>query len=389
MPHQATASKQTEELRQRYEGQILALQEYILSLERESRDLQRALHRSETVRKSALGLSEVMPEPPRFIRTTQQQSSSEAIILMATDWQWGEVVDLEGMDGVSCYNVDIARRRVERLFKTALELSTTFWTGPKPQRFILVLGGDMISGEIHEELMKTNELTSLPALKDVVGHIIAGTNLLLDNLDCPLDIITIPGNHGRTTRRPEHKMYVMTNYDSLVGDFVELYYQSSKRKRRPNFYAPASGDALFSLFGWNFLITHGDRMGSRGGTGFGGAIYTIARGFKRLTQDYAARRVQLDYILCGHFHSSYRLDEGFSSGSLVGPSEFSRDWRMVPQQASQLFLSVHPKRGVTLVRDIKVGHPSEGTIYQAPKDTTSRMPELNVRNVSVRQYKGA
>ena len=130
-----------------------------------------------------------------------------------------------------------------------------------------------------------------PPAERIVGYVIAGINLLLDKLECPIDVIIIPGNHGRTTRRPESKLYVLTNYDSLVGDFVELYYQSSKRKRRPKFYSPASGDALMSLFGWNFLITHGDRIGSRGGTGFGGPIYTIARGFKRLTQDYAARRI--------------------------------------------------------------------------------------------------
>ena len=369
--------------RQRLEGRILALQEYILVLEKQARDMQRAIHKAETVRKSVLGLSDAMREPPTFIRTAQRQSSAEAILLMATDWQWGEVVDLDVMDGVNSFNVDIARRRAERLFKGALELSTTYWTGPPPQRLILVLGGDLISGEIHEELMKTNELLSLPALKDVTGYIIAGINLLLDGMSgCPIDVIVIPGNHGRTTRRPEHKQYAQTSYDNLVGDFVEMYYQSSKRKHKPSFYTPASGDALFSLFGWNFLVTHGDRMGSRGGTGFGGAVYTIARGFKRLTQDYAARRIQLDYIICGHFHSSYKLDEGYSSASLVGPSEFSRDWRMVPQPASQLFLSVHPKRGITQVRDIQVGHASEGTIYQGPKDVTTRMPILTIPKVS-------
>ena len=368
--------------RQQLEGRILALQEYILLLEKQGRDMQRTLHRAETVRKSVLGLSDTMPEPPKFIRASHQQSSAEAILMMATDWQWGEVVDLNVMDGVNCYNVDIARRRAERLFKGALELATTYWTGPPPQRFILVLGGDMISGEIHEELMKTNELLSLPALKDVTGYVIAGINLLLDKLDCPLDVIVIPGNHGRTTRRPEHKQVALTSYDNLIGDFVELYYQSSKRKRKPSFYTPASGDALVSLFGWNFLITHGDRMGSRGGTGFGGAVYTIARGFKRLTQDYAARRIQLDYILCGHFHCSYKLDEGYASASLVGPSEFSRDWRMVPHPASQLFMSIHPRRGITQVRDIQVGHASEGTIYQGPKDVTTRMPSITMPKVS-------
>ena len=372
------------ELKQQYESRFLALQEYISLLERQARDMQRSIHQAETIRQSVLRLSSTMPEPPSYVHSPKRQSGSEAIILMATDWQWGEVVDLKAMDGLNSFNMDIARKRAERFFQSALDLSTTYWTGPPPQRLILVLGGDMISGEIHEELAKTNDLASLPALKDVVGTVIAGTNLLLENLDCPIDVITIPGNHGRITRKPEHKLHTLVSYDTLVGDFVELYYQSSKPKRRPSFYTPASGDALFSLFGWNFLITHGDRMGSRGGTGFGGAAFTVARGFKRVTQDYAARRVQLDYIVCGHFHTSYKLDEGYSSGSLVGPSELSRDWRMVPQPASQLFLSVHPKRGVTLARDIHVGHPSEGTIYRGPKETASTMPEINLSKISTR-----
>jgi hypothetical protein len=373
------------EVKQQYEGRILALQEYILVLEKQAKEMHLMMHKSGTIRKSVLGLSEAMREPPSFIPSTKHQLTAEAIILVATDWQWGEVVDLHAMDGVNSYNIDIARKRAERFFKSALELSTTYWTGPPPQRLILVLGGDMISGEIHEELTKTNELLSLPALKDVVAYIIAGVNLLLKKLDCPIDIIVIPGNHGRTTRRPESKLHALTSYDNLVGDFIELYYQSSKQKRIPKFYTPASGDAFLSLYGWNFLITHGDRMGSRGGTGFGGAIYTIARGFKRLTQDYAARRIQLDYIICGHFHSSYKLDEGYSSASLVGPSEFSRDWRMVPHPASQLFLSVHPKRGITTVKDIHVGHPSEGTIYQGPKDMSSKMPAINIPNITSRR----
>ena len=378
-------SDMSAELKQRYEAQILAMQEYILVLEREAKGLQRSLHQAETIRQSALRLSETMPEPPSYVQSPGRPSNAEAIILMATDWQWGEVVDLKAMDGLNCFNVDIAGKRAERLFKSTVELATTYWSGPPPQRVIVVLGGDMISGEIHEELAKTNELASIPALKDVVGHVIAGVNLLLDNLDCPIDIITIPGNHGRTTRKPEHKRHALVSYDTLVGDFVELYYQSSKRKRRPSFYTPASGDALISIFGWTFLITHGDRIGSRGGTGFGGAAYTVARGFKRVTQDYSARRVQLDYIICGHFHCSYKLDEGYSSASLVGPSELSRDWRMVPQPASQLFLAVHPKRGVTQARDIQVGHPSEGTIYRGPKDPTLAMPAMNLSKIDTRR----
>src|SRR5271168_4893535 len=110
------------EARQQLEGRILALQEYILVLERQSRDAQRAAHKAGTVRQSVLGLSEAMPEPPTFIPVARHESASEAIVLMATDWQWGEVVDLEAMDGVNCYNVEIARKRAERFLRMGWNL---------------------------------------------------------------------------------------------------------------------------------------------------------------------------------------------------------------------------------------------------------------------------
>src|SRR5262249_39519772 len=156
---------------------------------------------------------------------------------------WGENVDRDAMDGLNSYNAEIARKRLGRWTHSVIELATKHWAGPKPDRIILVLGGDLVSGEIHPELAKTNDLKALPAVRDVSAHLSAAITSIHGAVKCPLDVISLPGNHGRSTLKPESKEVSATSYDMLVSDFLEL---SLKDRPGISFYAPASPDALFS-----------------------------------------------------------------------------------------------------------------------------------------------
>lgn len=322
-------------------------------------------------------------EPVQFGRLPARAGTSrETAILMLSDVQYGESVSLPAMDGLNSYNPEIANRRIERFFQASLDLLTKHWPGESPERVILVLGGDMVSGDIHEELRKTNALAALPAARYLVAHILGGVSLLMGHLKCPIDIISVPGNHGRSTLKYESKDTVETNYDTLVADFLQMGLSGQDQA---TVYIPSSPDALFGVYGWKFLVTHGDRMGSRGGQGFVGPAAAVARGFKRTIGDYAARGVHVDWILCGHFHVALELEEGFCNASLVGPSEFSRDSRFRPQPASQLLMAVHPQRGITQVRRIQVGSPDEGALYQGPPVPSEvERPRYRVKAVGVK-----
>jgi hypothetical protein len=85
-------------------------------------------------------------------------------------------------------------------------------------------------------------------------------------------------------------------------------------------------------------------------------------------------------IMIGHFHTALMLEEGFVNDSLVGPSEFSRDGRFRPRPAKQLFLVIHPRRFVSQVRWIEVGHPSEGSLYAAPAADRPLRPRFSIKD---------
>lgn len=347
---------------------------------RRERDVMaRRVAQAEDVRATVYGLASIPPEPVAFAAPQRAAPRAETVICFLSDLHWGESVDLAAMDGLNSYSLAIARARLGRCFNAIADLATLHWSGPPPARLILILGGDLVSGEIHAELAKTNEALSLPAVRDLVGCLAAGVNLLKERLTCPIDVISLAGNHGRSTLKPESKGSAETSYDVLVSDFLEMQFKADPRV---SFFVPKSPDAVFSVYGWRFLATHGDRIGSRGGTGFIGPSATAARGFKRLASDYAVRGVLLDCILIGHFHTPLQLEEGFVNGSLPGPTEYSRDGRFRPHPAQQLFLAVHPRRGVTQARWIKVGAPEEGSLYEARPDDAPIRPRFRVPAVS-------
>ena len=327
-------------------------------------ELEKAAAADRTIRESVFRLAERPLEPPHWNPAPAKGGKlRESIVLFLSDIHMGETVSLSAMGGRNSYNMRIAAARLERYFQAVVKLGTEHWTGPPPDSIYLVLGGDLVSGEIHEELAKTNDLQAIPAVKLLAEALAAGLMLLRDSFPAiPINVLSVPGNHGRVTKKPESKGFAINSYDTLVGILLE-WWANTKGLRNVTFSAPHSGDAFVTIHGWNILFTHGDRIGSRGGSGFVGPAATAARGMQKIVQDYLAEGRVIDVIVMGHFHTPLELEYGFVGASLVGPSEYSRSGRMRSHPASQWMLSIHPAHGVARRWKIQVGVRAEGSIY--------------------------
>lgn len=327
-------------------------------------ELEKQVASDRTIREAVFKLSERPLEPPNWVPTqSKSPHKRETIILFLSDIHMGEVVSLTAMGGRNSYNMKIACSRLERYFQSVVKLMTEHWTGPPPEAIYLVLGGDLVSGEIHDELAKTNDLQAIPAVRILAEALAAGIGLLRESFpNMPINVISVPGNHGRNTKKPEAKQFAVNSYDTLVALLLE-WWATTKGIKNITFSAPHTGDALVSIYGWNILFTHGDRIGSRGGSGFVGPAATAARGMQKLVQDYLSEGRVIDHIVMGHFHTPLELEHGFVNSSLVGPSEYSRSGRMKSHPASQWMLTIHPIYGIARRWKIACGHPSEGSIY--------------------------
>lgn len=317
----------------------------VIDLQRRLKLTERELNAADDFRHSIFNLAAQPIDPPEWSISLPKKGDSVSGIpvLFASDFQWGEVIKANELDGINAFNSRIASERYKRLIERTIDLCHGHMVNPKYPGIIYLRGGDMVSGDIHQELRETNDLASIPACIDLIEHECTGIRQLADKFG-KVWVISVPGNHGRTTIKPHAKKYVETNYDYLIACMIEREFRNDPRVQ---FMTPMSGDARFKVYDWHFVLTHGDRIGSSGGQGFIGPAATITRGMKKLVDYYAGLRLHVDWCLVGHFHTAMELEYGFSNGSLPGYSEYAKTFRARPQSPTQWLFFVHPKNGVT------------------------------------------
>jgi hypothetical protein len=327
---------------------------------------------AENHREGILGLPrEPAKLQPRFIRTvTGKGHGRQSVVLHLSDLHVGETVKKTEVSGVNSYNKEIAQKRIGRLFESASVLTTSAWPASDgaPERVNVLLGGDLISGAgLHPEHAETDGGTAFEQVKWAAEYISGGILRLHEALRArfkkPVEIwvISVVGNHGRSTPgKPRTKLVTLQSYDTLVADFVEAALRHIPTIRH---FQPEGFDAYFDVAGWPVLLTHGDRMGSGGGTGFIGPMATIIKGHRKIVDTEYRQRRPVRWVFSGHFHTTGVTPFGFANGSGVGYGEFAKSLRADPEPAQQNMVVFHERYGMLRWHKIGMGSPDEGTIY--------------------------
>lgn len=308
----------------------------------------------EDVRKGVFALDPQKVSVPQWqLQKHTAQHHPEIPVLLTSDFQCGEVIRSRELDYPNDYSPEIFSQRYRALVDTTIKLSELHDPKLRYPGFIYCRGGDAISGNIHADLAETQSLVCTEQVKLVAQEEIRGLELLLKVFP-KISVYSVPGNHDRTTIKPRAKRYVELSYDDLCIWFIEGYFQA-KGETRITFSAPRSGDAYFQVYKLWLLLTHGDRMGSRGGQGFIGPAATIMRGIQKIRMQYARVSKPVDYVMHGHYHTEMDLPHGISNGSLAGFNEYAKnELRAEPEPPSQTMFFVHPHWGITSRRRIQV-----------------------------------
>lgn len=302
----------------------------------------------EEIRKTLYNLSENIPDPPAWPLKLRKGKTNGVPMSIWSDWHYGELVNYDEVGGVNVFNAKVAEHRVQTLVNSTIHLCMNHM-GPKPKYdgFVLCLGGDMISGEIHEELRETNEMGIQKARTQVEELLIWGISQLADHFG-RIFIPCVVGNHGRTTRKPRAKHRVYDNHDFGIYLSLERHFRNDKRVR---IYTPAEPDAFFTVAGHRFLLTHGDAIGTGGGDGIIGALGPITRGTIKIGRQQAQVGRDFDTAIFGHWHQYIPRSDAsrvIVNGALKGYDEYANAiLRALYARPSQALWFVHPSKGIT------------------------------------------
>lgn len=299
---------------------------------------------AEKIRRQIYNLSEVSPKPPAWVIKKTKAGLPGVPMTLWSDWHWGEVVNAEEVGGVNEFNSEIAKKRVVKLVDTVIDLAVNHMVNPNYPGIVVCLGGDMISGDIHEELQDTNDDYLLSSLMDI-QDVLAASLLRLADVFGRVFVPCVVGNHGRSTKKPRMKGRVYTSFEWNLYCQLERFFRDDPRIQ---FFIPNETDAHFTVLGHRFCLTHGDSLGVKGGDGIIGALGPIMRGAIKVGRSEAQIGREFDTILMGHWHQYIALPGLIVNGTLKGFDEFARlALRAKYERPTQALWFVNQKHGIT------------------------------------------
>lgn len=326
------------------EKELRRLREQARTLSATNKRLQLRLDAAEDLRDNVFGLTLNDFGTPRWPapRSIKKADRLHKPILFTSDFQYGEVVDPTEMDGMNAFSPAIFAERYAKLIDKTIKWADAIkdgWGAEFGEGIVYLRGGDAISGDIHDELRETNAGSASNQVVELAQHEAEGIRRLRDHFG-HVHVISIPGNHGRTTIKPRHKKYVEQNFETILAWLIQAHFG---KEPGVTFEVPHSGFAYFEAAGWSFEMRHGDRMGAGGGTGFIGSPAPITKGHLRTRLNAAVTGKPVDFVLTGHLHTSMKLPRGFANGSMPGYNEFARSLNLDPDAAKQWLIFASPR----------------------------------------------
>lgn len=280
--------------------------------------------------------------PPTWSVTAPKGRSSPGVpTLFLSDLHWGEIVRGSQVGGVNQYSLATARQRLHKTVETAVELCGILDPQMRYPGIVVPLGGDMISGNIHEELQATNELNTMPTVLDLHDHLTVAIKRLADAFG-KVFLPCVTGNHGRDTRKTWAKDRTHTSFDWLLYQFLARFFKDDERV---TFFIPDGSDALYRVFGTRYNLTHGDQF--RAGDSIIGPIGPLMRGNQKKIARNQAVNQEYDVLLAGHWHQYIHLSRLIVNGSMKGYDEYAAQGNFGFEPPTQALWVTHPKFGIT------------------------------------------
>lgn len=262
-------------------------------------------------------------------------SGEAAAVAVASDWHVEEVVRPESVNGLNEFNLAIAEQRIGRFFDGVLKLTEIERRGIPIKNLVLVLGGDLMTGYIHEELQESNSLSPVQTVIWLRDRILAGMARL--KAEGEFERIIVPccyGNHGRTTRKPRFSTGAANSYEWL------LYQVLAKHAPEFEWHIAEGYHTYLDVFGRTIRIHHGDGLRYEGG--IGGLTIPLEKAIAAWNKGRVA-----DLDIFGHWHTQQQAPKWCSNGSLIGHSAFSVQIKAPFEPPMQTFFLLDAKRGRT------------------------------------------
>lgn len=267
-------------------------------------------------------------------------------LLQLSDFHGGEVVSLDNTGGLNEYDWQIMDDRVEEMLHGVLSHKKY---SPELTGLDISFGGDMVSGNIHDELANTNQY---PLAEQGVKMGIMEARIIefLAPHYEEIRVLSVPGNHPRLVKAPAAK----NTHDNM--DWVSAMIAKVMTESLDNVssFVVGSSTLIHQIAGLNVYVMHGDGIrSSMPGVPWGGIM-------RRVNEIERMQTVDIDHYLVHHFHSPNIVQGGriLVNGALKGVDEWVLKNFGGGERPTQLLTTFDERR--SRLTDVKLLTPSAG-----------------------------
>jgi DNA-binding Lrp family transcriptional regulator len=279
-----------------------------------------------------------------YIEKDSEKSESTAIIL-CSDLHYEEVVESDKIDGLNEYNTDISKKRFNKLFQNSLKLIEMCRSSSNIEKLVLWLGGDFLTGYIHDENIQNNSLSPIEACIDIYSMCISAIDFLVENGSFREIIIpTSVGNHARTVKKMPSTMITENSYEWLLYNFLSNHYSRSEVVK---FKLSRGYFNWLDIYGYPIRFHHGHYVKYQGG--ISGLSLPLNKSIHMWND---AKPAYIDCI--GHWHQRLSGKNHLVNGSIIGYNGYAQSIKAQFEKPQQTLFLMHNKYGRTVEMPIFV-----------------------------------
>jgi hypothetical protein len=303
----------------------------------------------DTIKRYVTPLKPTKQYPTRKPGSRKRGKASQVMVAPLTDTHVGDNVKKEQTVGLNEYDIELFSRRMWGWSNQVLSLAEYRRNICDVDELVIPMLGDMISGDIHEELARTNIDNCMMQMMYGAKIISQALMFLAPHFE-EIRVPCVVGNHGRMTRKIPSKDRFM-DWDYMLYQWVAVFVS---KQNNIIFEIPKSVSHVSNIANRNILMMHGDSIGG------GGTAATILRTVTALRSvlQYKTQLIaddefnvssSFDDVLLGHFHRVDEIDIGTGSlhicGTMKGGDEFTISRLNVITKPKQIVLYFHPEYG--------------------------------------------
>lgn len=281
-------------------------------------------------------------------KTDLHDTTPRSVVIALTDLHFGTNVDKDELGGKNEFNWKVGARRfgfiMEQLQTYKLELR------PLHEEIVLLLGGDLIGGIIHNQEGPDYDLITYQ-VNGALSYFVQAFERLKGWYP-KVRVVCQPGNHGRMMHKQSKDRALSQKYDSFEN--IIFYALSTYFKNDPKveIVVPKTPYAEVTVQGHRIYMTHGDGVFITGNPGKSINTDNIDKQVQRVNgQESNACRKPFEVFVFGHVHQAahFQVSSGahiIINGSMIGTDSFAQGVGITGNNPVQVMWEMNQKFAV-------------------------------------------